>query len=273
MLIDDFKARYTTIPFATYSRNRKKNTRTYDTVTLFHMHREVEVFMVLAGEAQVEIDSSRCLMQAGDIAVIAPYTLHRYTLFADRDIHHYCLCFDAELLHDKQLQAELEQGVMPISCVIKKERLCGEYVKNAYLAHAENASGWEFKVVGNLSLLFGELKEKGYFNQRAEGKQAVYARIYQYICDHYGEEITSRDAAKVFNLDHSYFCRLFKRNFSEPFQLYLSKFRVEKARRQLRDTDRSISEIASEAGFNSFSYFSKKFKEYVGMTPKEYRNK
>lgn len=274
MLIDDFKARYTTIPFATYSRNRTKNTRSYDTVTLFHMHREVEVFMVLSGEAQVEIDSSAYLMQAGDIAVIPPYTLHRYTLYADRGIHHYCLCFDADLLFDKQMKADLEQGALPIMEVIRKEKFCGEYVQNAYLAHAEKEEGWEFKVVGNLSLLFGELKEKGYLGKRAaEAKPSVYERFYQYICDHFGEEITSRDAAEVFNLDHSYFCRLFRKSFGEPFQIYLCKFRVEKAKQQLRDTDRSVSEIASETGFNSFSYFSKKFKEYVGVTPKEYRNK
>ncbi len=274
MFIDDFKSRYTTIPFATHFRERKKNTRAYDTVTLFHMHREIEIFMVLSGEAQVELDSSSYLLQAGDIAVIAPYTMHRYTLFADRDIHHYCLCFDADLLFDKKMKAELEQGILPITQVIGKDQLCGEYIKNAYLAHKEKREGWEFNVVGDLTLLFGLFREKGYIGKRAEAvKPSVYAQIYQYIFDHFGEEITSLDAAEVFNLDHSYFCRLFKKCFGEPFQTYLCKFRIEKSKQRLRDTDLSVSQIASESGFNSFSYYSKKFKEYTGMTPKEYRNK
>ncbi len=274
MLIDDFKARYTAIPFATYSRNRPKNTRTHHTETILHMHREIEIFMVLSGEARVEFEASVQLLQAGDIVVVAPYTLHRYTLFADRDIHHYCLCFDADLFFDKKMKTDLEQGRCSFPAVIKKDLLCGEYVKNAYLAHAEKKEGWEFSVVGNLSLLFGACKEKGYIKKRTDvAKPSVYARVYQYISDHFGEEITSLDAAEAFNLDHSYFCRLFKKSFGEPFQTYLCKFRIEKSKQRLRNTDQSVSQIASETGFNSFSYFSKKFKEYNGMTPKEYRNK
>lgn len=274
MFVDDFKARYTTIPFATYSRNRRKNTRSSHTETLLHMHREIELFMVLSGEAQVEVDSSVYRLQAGDLAVIAPYTLHRYTLFADRDIHHYCICFDGDLLFDKRMKMDLEQGRWSLSPVIRKDPLCGEYVKKAYLAHAEKREGWEFNAVGNLSLLFARFIERDDLKKRTEvAKPPVYARFYQYICDHFGEEVTSLDAAEAFNLDHSYFCRLFKKSFGEPFQTYLCKFRIEKAKQRLRNTDQSVSQIASETGFNSFSYFSKKFKEYNGMTPKEYRNK
>ena len=272
MFVDDFKLRYTTIPFATHQRNRKRNTRTHDTRTLLHMHREIEVFLVLEGEAEVEMNAQSYKMEAGDLAVMAPYTLHRYTIFADRDIHHDCLCFDADLLFDKELKEELESGVLPLAALVRNEPQVAECVKNAYLAHALQKEGWEFQVVGNLNLLFGILKEKGYLQKhREQEKKSLYSSIYQFISTHYGEEITSLDGAEELNLNHSYFCRIFKRNFGESFQNYLCKFRIEKSMELLRHTEKSVSQIALETGFHSFSYFGKKFKEYTGRSPREWR--
>ena len=272
MFVDDFKARYTTIPFATHSRNRLKNTCATDTKTLLHLHKEIEIFLVLSGSAQAEVDGECHRLEQGDMIVIAPYTLHRYTLFADRDIHHECLCFDADLLFDKGLKEDLESGKIPLNCFIQNNARCAEFIEAAYSAHAEQKEGWEFKVVGNLSLFFGELKEAGYIGKpRGAGNRSVYFQIFNYISDHLGDPISSGDAARYLNVDHSYFCRLFKKCFGDNFQNYLCKLRVEKSKQLLRCTEAPISQIAYEVGFNGLSYYSQKFKEYSGTTPKEYR--
>lgn len=273
MFVDDFKARYTTIPFATYSRNRLKNARANDSQTLLHLHKEIEIFWVLSGVVQAEVDGESYRMERGDILLIAPYTPHRYTLFADQEIHHECICFDADLLFDKNLKEDLESGKIPLNCFIQNNARYADFIESAYVAHAEQKEGWEFKVVGNLSLLFGELKEAGYIGTPRDAvNRSVYSRIFNYISDHFGDQISSRDAANHLNVDHSYFCRLFKKCFGDNFQNYLCKFRVEKSKQLLRCTDLPISQIAYEVGFSGFSYYSQKFKEYSGVTPKEYRN-
>ena len=52
---------------------------------------------------------------------------------------------------------------------------------------------------------------------------------------------------------------------------FLTRCRIEEAKRLLRTTDQSVSDIAVESGFESFSYFSTVFKKVVGMTPVQYR--
>lgn len=52
---------------------------------------------------------------------------------------------------------------------------------------------------------------------------------------------------------------------------FLTQCRIEEAKRLLRTTDQSVSDIAVESGFESFSYFSTVFKKVVGMTPVQYR--
>jgi len=52
---------------------------------------------------------------------------------------------------------------------------------------------------------------------------------------------------------------------------YMNHVRLSNASRLLCETDRSIAEIASEAGFSDQSYFDKRFKRAFGRTPKEFR--
>ena len=51
----------------------------------------------------------------------------------------------------------------------------------------------------------------------------------------------------------------------------LIQFRVELAKRLLRETDLSLSEITEQCGYSTESYFMKQFKSVTGITPTEYR--
>jgi len=53
---------------------------------------------------------------------------------------------------------------------------------------------------------------------------------------------------------------------------YLNKYRIEVACQLLKTTDLSISDIATDIGFNSSKYFSTAFKLATGLSPREYRN-
>lgn len=57
-----------------------------------------------------------------------------------------------------------------------------------------------------------------------------------------------------------------------PFS-YLNQYRIERSCELLVNTDLSISDIALRAGFNSFSYYSKRFRKIMHCTPSEYRLK
>jgi AraC-like DNA-binding protein len=57
-----------------------------------------------------------------------------------------------------------------------------------------------------------------------------------------------------------------------PPTQYLNGYRVEKAQTLLKNTDRSITDIALAVGFDDASYFARIFKKQTGMTPREYKN-
>ena len=274
MFNDVFKAKYTTIPFATASRCHQGGSLSQNIETLSHMHREIELLLVLKGEAVYYIDTVRHPLREGDLVLVAPYLLHRATILAKADFHHICLCFDVSLLQDATLRQLLEGGCCLLPPIIHRADAYAPYVRAAYDANAGQRPGWELTVIGNLSLLFGLLKERGQITPGSStGQRSICYRIVDYIALHYQEDLTSTALAAMLHMNGSYFCRLFRRHFGYTFLEYLCTYRIERSKHLLRSTDLSVSEIASRVGFNSLSYYGKRFRDETGETPKEYRKR
>lgn len=71
----------------------------------------------------------------------------------------------------------------------------------------------------------------------------------------------------------AHFIRSFKREFGETPHSYLQRRRIEHASDLLRETDRTVTEIALDVGFQSISWFTTAFKEVMGETPTGYRDR
>ena len=78
-------------------------------------------------------------------------------------------------------------------------------------------------------------------------------------------------AAKLY-ITPSYLSRLFKQETGQNFMEYLKKYRLEKACVLLKKTNKRISQICKEIGYESSSYFCALFKAAYGITPKQYRD-
>jgi len=272
VFIEDFRNKYTVIPFATFARDYKKNTQSANFEGLSHMHKEMEILLVLDGEAQLHIDTVAHPLRKGDIVVLAPYTLHYYSFASDRDFRHVCLCFDTDLLYDIPLKTDIENRKTVVTPIIHGDKQCAEHIEKAFAAHAGKQAGWECTVIGHISLLFGVWEMQGYLTENPQyNTQTVYEKIFQFISEHYTQDITSADLAATLGFHNSYVCRLFRKSFGECFGQYLCRYRIEKTKSLLQYTDTPISQIALDTGFNSFSYYSQKFKAYTNMTPSEYR--
>ena len=116
-----------------------------------------------------------------------------------------------------------------------------------------------------------ELMKKSLIEKSETPDTNFHKTVIDYVEKNLSKNITSTDIAKALHINHSYFCRLFKKNFNLCFQNYLALCRIEKAKSLLKNTDLSVSEIALKVGFNSISYFTKIFKKEVSLTPNQYR--
>ena len=94
----------------------------------------------------------------------------------------------------------------------------------------------------------------------------------EYIIEHFSENCSLSKIAGEVNLSPNYLHTAFKEAFGETPYEYVTKMRIEKAKRLIAAGRESMLTIALETGFCSQSHFNKVFKSQTGMTPKEFRN-
>ena len=104
-----------------------------------------------------------------------------------------------------------------------------------------------------------------------ERMNQVAEKIRTYIRENYMNEISMQDAARQFNYSDAYFCKLFKQCFDQNFTTYLTNFRINEAKRLLKDRNISVKDAGMKVGYYDSNYFAKVFKRVTGMIPSEYR--
>lgn len=87
------------------------------------------------------------------------------------------------------------------------------------------------------------------------------------------EPISTGEIAQLVNMSSSYFSQCFKQYTGKSFADYVRDTRIEQAKSFLHNTTRTIQWIAEQCGYNDEKYFSRLFREQVGMLPSEYRQK
>ncbi len=104
------------------------------------------------------------------------------------------------------------------------------------------------------------------------GKLNIH-RIKKYVDSHYREELTLKSIANKFFMNPVYMGQLFKKTYGIYFKDYLLQVRMCEAKKNLRQTDMRIYEVAENVGFSNSDYFVTQFEKATGVTPTQYRKK
>ena len=99
----------------------------------------------------------------------------------------------------------------------------------------------------------------------------VVRRLREHIDSNIDQRISVETLAKLANLSVCYFVRAFKLSVGVTPHDYLIRRRVKRTMELLSDTDMSLSEIALAAGFADQSHCARRFRQHVGMSPRDYR--
>lgn len=126
----------------------------------------------------------------------------------------------------------------------------------------------------NLCYILQEIVETfsyNLFNKTSTKNKELIKTAISLITKNYATNITLDDVANEVHLNAAYFSTLFKKEVGHSFKEYLNMLRIEESKRLLTNSNYSIVDIAIAVGFEDQSYFSKVFKKYTGITPKQYR--
>lgn len=92
-----------------------------------------------------------------------------------------------------------------------------------------------------------------------------------YIDEHIDEELSLSVLAEAFQRNASSLSNQFRKETGETLTEYIHKARIQAAIQYFNTTGLTVTEVAVSVGITNFAYFSRLFKKYVGMSPREYR--
>ena len=109
---------------------------------------------------------------------------------------------------------------------------------------------------------------------RFHGLPSTYRAIHRavaFVERNLTQNIRQTDVAKMCDMSPYQFSRNFKDIYGMRFIEYLTRRRIQRAVRLLRNPDTKITDVCYAIGFNDVSYFTRTFRRYIGITPSEFR--
>ena len=108
-------------------------------------------------------------------------------------------------------------------------------------------------------------------DQKEDQSNSAIKKAILYIQENYSKDISLDDVSGQVNISPYYFSKIFKEETGENFIEYLTRIRIEKAKKLLEDEKVSVKEAGIQSGYSDPNYFSRIFKKQMDMTPSEYK--
>lgn len=279
--------------FFTNAENTKKTVHCYfhrSYPLYMHKHEDfIEINVVIKGFGVHYVNNKRIDVQPGSVFIISPNVSHGYINLGELEIFHILLpSFFFEKFYDGLSAVDGFSSLFPKnSCMGAFEK---PYVKsltlnktnytsvlnsvNEILSFSKNSVASNLLQTATVCQLILKLCVFRKNNVPKE-KNNLYISIIldsiHYMEDNISQKITIDDICNKFYISKSTFNRAFtKHTYFSPI-VYLTKLRIEKAKKLLIETDANITDIALNCGFFDSSHFEKYFKQYEHVTPTAYR--
>ena len=246
----------------------------------FHMHKELELVLVLRGTGQVANEKVMYSVKQGDILLFDSGQIHELNggeegllLLAMQVSRNFCKRYCPQL-RNTRFVGNLLNPYFPED----EPEILRSAMVQAFSAYLDKSMTAAFGCMAHLNLIFERLLRYVPY-QILDQTQQVNSmknqervrRILLYIQEHYREQIRLADIAKIENLSESHVSRFFREQLNITLQDYLTRLRVEAAMQMLKNTELSPTSIAYECGFSDPKYMNQGFQKLLGMHPAQWR--
>ncbi|MHA8067370.1 AraC family transcriptional regulator [Aquirufa sp. ROCK2-A2] len=96
-------------------------------------------------------------------------------------------------------------------------------------------------------------------------------KVCNYIQNHFSDKLSIKKVADLIHLTESNFCKFFKKATGKTYSNYINEIRINEACRLLVQTEKTVSQISFECGFETLSYFNRVFMKIKQTTPSKYK--
>lgn len=255
-----------------------------------HSHNFYELVFIYSGTGTHILENGETRrLQAGDVICVKPGQVHGYknlenlvlmNLLVRPDFFDLCEPELEKLPNFHKLFSDsknpVQKGTFPTIFNINKMQMfeIRAIIEDMQSEVDKQHIGWNFMGIAylyQLILLLLRIFHDPNYPDTIEQNSA--AKLIKYVEKNYAKKLTMQDLIENGNMSESTILRNFKRITGYPPFEYQMRQRMFAAIQKLIYTDWDITQIAYDVGFNDSNYFSRCFKKFINMTPKEYRQK
>jgi AraC-like DNA-binding protein len=251
-----------------------------------HFHPEYELKLVLKANGKGIIGDSIRYFKINDLVLIGPNTPHVWMATPiEKHAHVITIHFNANNFLNEAFLGKM-------ACLSLKELLLNS--KRGVLFSKETIQNISLRIISLsnetkgfpamlkfLNILFDLsnsknqklLASESYKNQYSFHKNERIQKIIDFIENNFRDAIRIEEVAKSISLSPTAFSHFFKKYTSRSFSDYLIDYRIGYASNLLVNTEKNISNICYDSGFNNLSNFNRAFKSKRGCTPKAFRER
>ena len=236
-----------------------------------HWHRSVELFAVYEGALKFYLDDQAYPLRTGEFMLVNSNEIHSIdapepnrTIVLQIPLKTFEEYYTGEQYIRFSHIARAEDGEVM--------RLIGDI----FDSYEEKCCGYEMKVKSLyymlLYLLVTEYRETDVAPGMVQWNKNLnrLSLITDYIKENYDSDLSLNTLAAVFGYSPTYLSRMFQKYAGITYRSYLQSIRLERALRELSNTDHTISETALNNGFPNSKALAKAFRGKYGLLPSEY---
>ncbi len=252
-----------------------------------HFHDFYEIYYYLGNSMNYFIDEKRHTVQNNDVILIDPYLIHR-TLYTPEQKRDRLLILFRPALLDKIEDTEVRQMTKEMFRMHRKLTITTHTKHKAFenliftIAETEELKRnkvhglqLEHELIALLLMMLGlDEEDRIYDNEPLELSQPeqLVQQVIIYINNNYSRNINLEEIAGELFVSKYYLSRVFNEVTSTSITKYINTKRLSEAERLIRYSNLSITQICTEVGFSSSSYFISLFKAKYNCTPLAFRD-
>lgn len=245
----------------------------------WHYHPEYELTYIIKGSGYRIVGNSYDHFSDGDLVLLGSNLPHTWSSKLDEDVKSDAVVIQfskefispfLELNESMLIKNMLETSIRGISFKANEE-LVSKIIELTQTEGVDRILKL-ISILDVLSIKQGTLIAPNTFHNVVSKKSEMRInKVCLFIQNNFYNKISLKEVANLIYLTESNFCKFFKKATGKTYSDYLNEIRINEARRLLVQSDKTISQISYECGFETLSYFNRVFLNKKGMTPSIYR--
>lgn len=231
---------------------------------------DFDIWYILSGEGEIFINQVRYEVSAGTCCVLRPGD--HIEAYHNPDNRLILIYFHFQLYDLRTNHFITDDSILPPRYNMVTERYWVEQFLHCLLEYADKDDVYSEEMIHHsLKMIMTQLFYWQSQNKTQSRHRHLMRTVVSHIEAHISRPISHEELAHLVSLSPRYVSRLFKEYSGYSLKEYITKTRLERARKLLTETDKNVTQVAEALGYKDIYWFSNQFKQLYGTSPSNYK--